>query len=838
MGSRSVLYYTFGNHMHWVDMEWLWGYEVLPGSVHDMLSLCHQANVKGNVNFDAVGYERLASEAPSILDLLRRAVHDGQVEIVGGSYAQPYGLFHGGESNIRQLTYGVRTIQRLLGIRPRTFWEEEFYFFPQLPQLLRGHGYDFASLFFQWTWHTPSIPHEILPAVWWEGHDGSQILTATRNGLNLHQWPEDFEELLNNPLLTQMPCPGIVQWLELMPSPDWMCRAEVILPPLLRLMDQSHLEIRGVTLSEYLELARTYAEVRHYTLDDVFHGTSLGKNADRLRRLSRESEQTLLTAESLCALASLFGRPYASWDVYPVWELEEAWRELLIAQHHDNDECEGLCGYIGELSYQRSRKLSTQVIDRTLRLLAERVAQSSGEVIAYNPVGWTRSATVAHPETGAPLVLRRLPPFGFQVLDDTVSEIPPDVNINVTESEITLQRGDLSVVIDKRQGVIKQLHNSHFPEGALRYPFGELHMMLGGETETFADAVVELSSEHRGRPKVTIHRFSRDRSARITFTVTLPCDLDAVDVCIEARNLPRPDGGVKASLKLWLAVSLPDGQVLHDHPYGVSPIRAMGRYLRKYPTGDWMTSPQVFETVENPFTALQFIDICNEERGLLYIHDGSQAFLRSDDGIWNILTMYDPWDEAFFYPHLNASIRLLPHGPLSNAQRWKLAQEFTRPPMLVTAGHPIGGLPRRFAPVSCEAENVAVTAFYREHETAGRGFPGYCGAGMGYPFIVRLVELDGVATEARLRVAGPVRAAYRTTFLGEIIEPLTPSSEHLPGAGPVTWEDVVVALRPFEIATLYLDIEPGRKQPRDLDAYRWVWATIHRDAEVSRSDNS
>ncbi|MEM2058429.1 MAG: hypothetical protein QXO76_09295 [Thermoproteota archaeon] len=465
------------------------------------------------------------------------------------------------------------------------------------------------------------------------------------------------------------------------------------------------------------------------------------------------------------------------------------------------------------------------------------MAQAAGEVIAYNPVGWPRNATVCHPETGAPLVLRELPPFGFQVVASTVTQIPSEVNVRISESEIILQRGDLQVVIDRATGVIKQLYNPFFPEGALLLPFGELHMMWDGETETFADAIVELSSEHRTLPMVTIHRFTRDRSARITFTVSLPCDLDAVDVHIEGRNLPRPDGGVKGSLKIRLTVNLPDGQVLHDHPYGVSRIRAMGRYFRKYPTGDWMTSPQVFETIENPFTALQFIDICNENRGLLYIHDGSQAFLQSDDGIWNILTLYDPWDEEFFYPHLDASIRLLPHGPLSNARRWKLAQEFTRPPMLVTAEHPRGGLPRRFAPVYCEAENVAVTAFYREHESAGKDFPGYAGSGIGYPFIVRLVELDGVATEAHLRVVGPVRAAYRTTFLGEIIEPITPNSKPPSEVGLAAWEDIVVALRPFEIATLYLDIEPGRKQPRDLDAYRWVWATIHRGAATSENDS-
>ena len=36
-------------------------------------------------------------------------------------------------------------------------------------------------------------------------------------------------------------------------------------------------------------------------------------------------------------------------------------------------------------------------------------------------------------------------------------------------------------------------------------------------------------------------------------------------------------------------------------------------------------------------------------------------------------------------------------------------------------------------------------------------------------------------------------------------------------------------MRPYEIATLYLDIVPGRKQFRDLDAKREVWATVHRE---------
>ncbi|MCX7924701.1 MAG: hypothetical protein N2554_02695, partial [Fimbriimonadales bacterium] len=87
-------------------------------------------------------------------------------QIAGASYGQPYGLFHGGESNIRQRVYGVRAVMRLLGVRPRAFWEEEFDFFPQLPQMLRGVGYEYACLFYQWTWHTPYMPFEDAPAIW------------------------------------------------------------------------------------------------------------------------------------------------------------------------------------------------------------------------------------------------------------------------------------------------------------------------------------------------------------------------------------------------------------------------------------------------------------------------------------------------------------------------------------------------------------------------------------------------------------------------------------------------------------------------------------------------
>lgn len=810
---RKPLYYTFGNHMHWVDMQWLWGYSVLPDSLRDMLHFCNETGAKGNINFDVIGYEKMAVEAPDALQELREAVERGQLEIVGASYGQPYGLFHGSESNLRQRVYGVRGVQRVLGVRPRTFWEEEFDFCPQLPQILKGVGYEYASLFFQWTWHTPHIPYEDLPVVWWEGMDGSQILASTRNRLNLHQWPEDFAGLLEQPIIDTMPAAGIVQWLEFMPSPDWMCRSELLLPQLHNLIADERFELRFATLGEYVEIARPHAQVRRYTLDDVFHGMSLGKNGDLFRRLSRRSEQNLLTAEALSSISAFFGRPYPHWDVYPLWELEEAWRETLSAQHHDNDECEGLCGHVGKYSYERSLSISQHVIDRSMTLLASRVAANAGDQLVYNPLGWERQASVDGK-------LLTVPAMGYCVLQS--ANTVATVACEETAETIRLQRGALSVQVDRRQGLITQITSHDFPDGVLLAgsPLLRLSMTCAGVPYHFEQAEVR-----RDGSAIVIERRS-ENGALLTIRVALTDTLDAIDIHYHASGFPRTDGRVAAALKTALRFDLPDLKLLHDHAYGISEINAQDKkYLRKYPSGHWMTSKQYFEEVSNPFTALQLLDFISAERGMLLLHDGSQAFLRDGDTIYNVLTMYDPWDEDYFVDELDANFRLVPHGSISNAQRWKMAQEFTRPVLTARVNKSSKDIPAAFSGIKCSADHCAVTAYFREDEQVGKGFEAYSGKGMHLPYVLRVVEFDGSTGTVRLRVPDQVAAAYQTNLLGEM-------KQQLPVRIIDTqWSEIEFSINPYEIVTIYTDPVHGRKIPRNLDEHRSVWATVHRVEE-------
>lgn len=94
--------------------------------------------------------------------------------------------------------------------------------------------------------------------------------------------------------------------------------------------------------------------------------------------------------------------------------------------------------------------------------------------------------------------------------------------------------------------------------------------------------------------------------------------------------------------------------------------------------------------------------------------------------------------------------------------------------------------------------------------------------------VLRLVELNGSAADARVRVPGEVAAAFRTNMMGEIEHAIVAQAIAPAKPGQLPWSELTVACAPYQIVTIYLDLVLARKVPRDLDSYRSVWATIHR----------
>jgi alpha-mannosidase len=789
--SPRPLYYTFGNHMHWVDMQWLWGYGVLPGCTEDMLRFCTEAGVRGNVNFDGIGYEKMAAECPEALAQLRGAIAAGTIEPVGCSWGQPYGLFQGGESNLRQFEFGHRVVRKQLGVRPRAFWEEEFWFFPQLPQILAGFGYTGACLFFQWTWHTPEIPSEDSEIIHWRGLDGTTLPTLPRNGLNLHQWPEDFDPMLASPLLDSLAKPALVQWIELMPSPDWMCRSEVLLPRMKALAADPRFDLQARTLSGLIkELDRADAPLRSYSMDDVWHGMSLGKNGDAHPRASLRSERETLKAEACASLAAMLGRPYPSWDVYPHWELDEAWREQLAAQHHDNHECEGLCGLIGHDQFIKALAMSQRVTARSLARVSQTLDPSQGAWLAFNPLPWTRDL----PSDPPGHVIPGVPGCGYKQASPEAA--PPPAH-------------------------------SDFPPFALR---------LSVQVENQRQLLFETTCSPESLPdSQELDSLQLIRGSELWSHRRAP---DARELRIQCALIPGQwDAGMNGALALDFEI--PDiVSIRADFPFGESEVHPAAERLRKYPSGDWMTSEQWFETVRFPFTSQSYLQIETERGSLLLVHDGAQAWqVRPGEGLRQILNVNDPWDEQYQDERVDHRVWILNGQGMQACQRKRLAMELLETGELVPIGAPhrsatpVGGgdprlaapLPRSFSALEVEGPIVA-SAFRRIGPHEGEGLPDWVGHDMAAPHLLRLVELDGKPALGELHFGLPVTRAIRTNHLAEADGPARAPEILSP-------RTVRVQLRPHEIQTLVLDLPEAAKQARDLDARRKVWAQIHRTEE-------
>lgn len=813
--ARIPLAYTFGNHMHWADMEWLWGYDVLPGSTDDMLAFCRERGIRGGVNFDGIGYEKLAAESPEHLAKLRTAIQAGTIEVIGGSYGQPYGLFHGGESNIRQRVHGIRAALRLFGVRPTTFWEEEFDFFPQLPQILAGCGFRGASLYFQWTWHTPEIPKEDASIVAWTAPDGTFLPAATRNRLNLHQWPEDFRILLddlaaNPPETGDGPPPLVLQWLELMPTQDWMCRSELMSPVLREFQEDPRFEVLPTTLGDYLaQWKGRELPARTYSPDQVWHGMTLGKYGDRHPKMSAHLERSLLQAETAAAILGLFGRPYEPWDVYPTWEIEDAWRQLLAAQHHDNHECQGLCGHVAEAQFAYAETLMGHS-DPAIRLM-QRVGAEDGSEVAFNGLGWE---------------VEGVPAMGY-----SRRKLPEDQEPRWTVDGLKAHYADtrMEVEVDASTGAIRLVADGVETQVRVGMEFGGERLGLQNPQYVEDDEAIGILLGPDGVGYLSFRPLPDRAELEIWASV-------------ETEDALLAPGYSGAACLVW-DFPEPLGVLRTDGPYFVHEVRTGSRGQRKYPEGDWMTSPQWFESVEGAFTSQSLVLTEN----LRIAHGGNQGWFREERRLRTVILAEDPWDEGKGPKDANGTFRLRPHRGESNSDALRgAAQLWGRHPDVWTQvlardqqpaeANPL--LPDGFCACRVGSPHVLATAFYREQSSfAGRSLPNYAMPDVLHPYILRLVEVDGIGGEVEVTLPGPIARAAKTNLMGELlhdleVEPadpgvLTSQPERLERFG-IAAGKVRLQVRPYEIATLMLDIVPGRKQFRDLDAKREIWATVHR----------
>ena len=301
-------------------------------------------------------YDRYAAENPEIIEKLREllANYPGRFSIGSSTYGQPLSVFVSEESNVRQLTEAIRANTEHLGTRPYVYTISEHALHSQIPQLVKQTGYKMAIMrtHFQMYGYNPTYNSAFGM---WYGDDGTSVpCIPTYEGQGAHFGATTME----NYILTRWP----KEWDE--PIEAFEEKFPHIAPLLGSRYDDvdkrceeltAHVEeidrYKWVVLEDLPELYAPYMDTKDEYRpkpNEFVVRMPWGYCGNKIFNDCRKGEVLVTQAERLHAVSASLGGEIEQ-DL-----LNEAWRHLLIAQHHDVQ----ICGLLKEADEFISRSFA------------------------------------------------------------------------------------------------------------------------------------------------------------------------------------------------------------------------------------------------------------------------------------------------------------------------------------------------------------------------------------------------------------------------------------------------------------------------------------------------
>ncbi|UQA77604.1 glycosyl hydrolase [Sphingobacterium siyangense] len=271
---------------------------------------------------DPAGYARMKEWAK-----------DSRLDFTNPTYAQPYLYNISGESIIRQFAYGMAKYHaHFPEINFTTYAVEEPCFTSSLPQILRQFGFQYAVLKTPntcWGGYIRAHGGQFLN---WEGPDGTAILTVPRYA------NEAFEK--NSTWQTTAWANTVDYWKSCyeagIMNPVGMCYQDAGWKngPWMGTGEQVKNKVLYTTWTEYFRSVPAGRAVPSWKMgqEDILVNLMWGSQVlQRIAQQVRKAENSILQAEKIGAMA------FMDHGFVPDHKrLDEAWRTLMMAQHHDS----------------------------------------------------------------------------------------------------------------------------------------------------------------------------------------------------------------------------------------------------------------------------------------------------------------------------------------------------------------------------------------------------------------------------------------------------------------------------------------------------------------------
>jgi alpha-mannosidase len=704
---------------------------------------------------------------------------------------------------------GGKAIRKVLDYEMVTFLEEEEFTHPQIPQIVAGAGFRYASLAQVDTWGRAGCPVLEFNAVLWKGIDGTGIPTIPKN--SLFGYSPDLKKLASSAAFQKLQALGkplIFTWEEFgWESPEQP--SYLVVPAKYKeFAEKSPVEF--VTCREYLDKYGSNPKKAVYLPMDAWNKSlTWGLGGDQLRILDRKVEGLLLAAERFDVVASTSGSlPQA--DL-----LEKAWRALLASQSHDVGLCEYsrwqgdrmapldriedyhnfTWGTIGYNHLDAAQRQGQAALDASLDRIVTRINSSAGNqgsraVTVFNPSGWQRSDLVftgriypmaekaagvivkdhagralpsqivkAHKDSQGNLVMAALAFLADQVpsvgYDTYYLEFTPQADITapsalrIDEPSLTLENEHIKVRLDPVTGGVASLIDKPSGREALDGTKGAFPVFTGRPNPT-----VSL------RPRPPANYDSSRSKAHLDWVEKGP-----VRATLRAQHhWPY----LTLETRVTLTAGLPYVEVLSRMLTGVPPHPDAAPADIK--EGYWFSFAPAFTpasvvrdfplavepTQKTAFHALTFVDLVGKDQGLLLLHMGTQWFRQDERGVFSNLVMREwatHFDREYGWP-IYAEYRhaLLPHARhLTNADRLRASSAFSQPLIARVSPLQAGDLPAARGFVTVTPDAVQLSALRRK---TGQGLE------------IRVVEVEGREAPVRVELGFPITGASETNLLG------------------------------------------------------------------------
>jgi alpha-mannosidase len=453
-------------HAH-IDLAWLWPYaetrRKARRTFHTALSLMEGSNeylAQSGFRFNqstAAYYTQIEEDDPALFDKITAKVKAGAWETIGGMWVEPDTNMPSGESLARQILYGQRYFEQKFGTRHSICWLPDcFGFSGGLPQLLRQGGISsFFTIKVNWN-ENNKFPHDLF---WWEGIDGSRVLAHTFenpwHGYNGAVSPEcivqtwkNFRGKAANPqsllavgygdggggvtpgyveremMLRDFPAMPVARWSRV---EDFFARAHE---------SAAATELPAWQGDIYLELHRSTLTTQ-----------------SAVKKLHRQAERALITAETLGSMAALMGAEMPE-------SVEHMWRVVLKNEFHDI-----LPGSsIAEVYDDAERELG-DIVGRAqarqqmaLKLIAGQLPDGdiADAVVVANPSLSPRPLRLRLPDGARFATADVIPPMAVRVF--TRASLEPAPGLSVTPT--SLENAHLRVTIGEDGTITSLVHKA------------------------------------------------------------------------------------------------------------------------------------------------------------------------------------------------------------------------------------------------------------------------------------------------------------------------------------------------------------------------------------------